>query len=49
MNDANDYDEMYRKFQRGDISETVWREYCAKILNSALTANADVFVRLKHR
>lgn len=47
--DQINYNEMYRRFTEGVISEAAWREYCASILDKVLTDNKDVFVRLKHR
>ena len=45
---TNEYDTMFRKFQNGEITETEWREFCAKILDKVLDDHKDIFVRLKN-
>ena len=43
------YNEMYAKFQAGQITEQAWREFCAEQFDRILSANREVFERLKFR
>jgi len=43
------YNEMFAKFQNGQITEKVWFDFCFEILSQIMEDNKDVFVRLKFR
>jgi hypothetical protein len=45
----NEYDINFSKFQKGQITETEWREFCDKVLTQVLNDTKDVFERLKVR
>jgi hypothetical protein len=46
---TNEYAIKFDKFQKGQITETEWREFCDKVLAQVLDETKDVFERLKVR
>ncbi len=44
-----EYDEMFNKFQTGEITDQEWEDYCFKVLAETLEKHMDVFYRLKDR
>jgi hypothetical protein len=46
---TNEYAIKFDKFQKGQITETEWREFCDKVLVQVLDETKDVFERLKVR
>jgi len=43
------YNEMFKKFQTGQISKEVWIEFCDRIFEEILKKNQEIFVRMKYR
>jgi len=44
----NEYNAMYTAYQNGEISYENWVAYTTKLLFGLMSANKDVFVRLKN-
>jgi hypothetical protein len=45
----NQYYTMLEKFERKEITQQRWYEFCALILEVLMDENKDVFIRLKNR
>ena len=45
----NQYYTMLEKFERDEITQQQWYDFCAMILGVIMEENKDVFVRLKNR
>jgi len=43
------YDEMFAKYNAGEISVEAWRKFCNEFMDLILEQNKDVFIRLKFR
>jgi hypothetical protein len=46
---TNQYYLMLEKFERDEITQQQWYDFCAMILGVIMEENKDVFVRLKDR
>jgi hypothetical protein len=46
---TNQYYTMLEKFERDEITQQQWYDFCAMILGDLMEQHKDVFVRLKNR
>lgn len=42
------YDEMFAKYNAGEISVEAWLKFCNEFMDKILEQNKDVFMRLKY-
>ena len=43
------YEQMYKDFCDGKITDKEWSDFCMEILEDLMWANQSVLLRLKHR
>lgn len=43
------YEQMYKDFCDGKITEKEWSDFCMDVLEDLMTINESVLLRLKHR